>query len=155
MGCTSAKHMSAVPSEEEEGGGGKAKAYQNGDAFGGELSSLNPRALGGFQSSTVSLFHERQTFKCSKNKMTVHMELGEGRGEERRGDEDGVTAQNQENLEKSASSNRSKSQKDGSGANSQRANIHTSESQQEFFRMLDEKIEKGPDYSSEEEKDII
>ncbi|KPP68329.1 hypothetical protein Z043_113002 [Scleropages formosus] len=29
--------------------------------------------------------------------------------------------------------------------------IHTSESQQEFFRMLDEKIEKGRDYCSEEE----
>ncbi|XP_061549371.1 uncharacterized protein C1orf21 homolog [Phyllopteryx taeniolatus] len=29
--------------------------------------------------------------------------------------------------------------------------IHSSESQQEFFRMLDEKIEKGRDYCSEEE----
>uniref|UniRef100_A0A8C5WP75 Uncharacterized protein n=1 Tax=Laticauda laticaudata TaxID=8630 RepID=A0A8C5WP75_LATLA len=32
-----------------------------------------------------------------------------------------------------------------------RANMHISESQQEFFRMLDEKIEKGRDYCSEEE----
>uniref|UniRef100_A0A8C7ZHC6 Uncharacterized protein n=1 Tax=Oryzias sinensis TaxID=183150 RepID=A0A8C7ZHC6_9TELE len=31
--------------------------------------------------------------------------------------------------------------------------IHTSESQQEFFRMLDEKIEKGRDYCSEEEEE--
>lgn len=29
--------------------------------------------------------------------------------------------------------------------------IHSSESQQEFFRMLDEKIAKGRDYCSEEE----
>jgi len=29
--------------------------------------------------------------------------------------------------------------------------MHISESQQEFFRMLDEKIEKGRDYCSEEE----
>uniref|UniRef100_A0A674P3L7 Uncharacterized protein n=1 Tax=Takifugu rubripes TaxID=31033 RepID=A0A674P3L7_TAKRU len=29
--------------------------------------------------------------------------------------------------------------------------IHSSESQQEFFRMLDEKIEKGRDYCSEED----
>ncbi|XP_034780448.1 uncharacterized protein C1orf21 homolog [Acipenser ruthenus] len=118
MGCTSAKHVSSVPSEEEEEGGGKAKAYQNGDAFGDQ-------------------------YKLKAVEEVKYM---------RSGDEDGVTARNQENLEKSASSNRSKSQKDG--ANSQRANIHTSESQQEFFRMLDEKIEKGPDYSSEEEKDI-
>ncbi|XP_033878992.1 uncharacterized protein C1orf21 homolog isoform X2 [Acipenser ruthenus] len=120
MGCTSAKHVSSVPSEEEEEGGGKAKAYQNGDAFGDQ-------------------------YKLKAVEEVKYM---------RSGDEDGVTARNQENLEKSASSNRNKSQKDGSGANSQRANIHTSESQQEFFRMLDEKIEKGPDYSSEEEKDI-
>uniref|UniRef100_A0A3P9HLY2 Uncharacterized protein n=1 Tax=Oryzias latipes TaxID=8090 RepID=A0A3P9HLY2_ORYLA len=33
--------------------------------------------------------------------------------------------------------------------------IHSSESQQEFFRMLDEKIEKGRDYCSEgEEEDV-
>uniref|UniRef100_G3WVT0 Uncharacterized protein n=1 Tax=Sarcophilus harrisii TaxID=9305 RepID=G3WVT0_SARHA len=32
-----------------------------------------------------------------------------------------------------------------------RSNMHISESQQEFFRMLDEKIEKGRDYCSEEE----
>ncbi|XP_041125748.1 uncharacterized protein C1orf21 homolog [Polyodon spathula] len=121
MGCTSAKHVSTVPSEEEEeGGGGQDKAHQNGDAFGDQ-------------------------YKLKAVEEVKYM---------RSGDEDEVTAQNQENLEKSASLNRSRSQKDGSGANSQRANIHTSESQQEFFRMLDEKIEKGPDYSSEEEKDI-
>ncbi|XP_041848790.1 uncharacterized protein C1orf21 homolog isoform X2 [Melanotaenia boesemani] len=38
-----------------------------------------------------------------------------------------------------------------SGPNGKILSIHSSESQQEFFRMLDEKIEKGRDYCSEEE----
>uniref|UniRef100_A0A3Q2PR19 Zgc:55943 n=1 Tax=Fundulus heteroclitus TaxID=8078 RepID=A0A3Q2PR19_FUNHE len=38
-----------------------------------------------------------------------------------------------------------------SGSNGKVLSIHSSESQQEFFRMLDEKIEKGRDYCSEEE----
>ncbi|KAM4551716.1 uncharacterized protein C1orf21 homolog isoform 1-T2 [Odontesthes bonariensis] len=38
-----------------------------------------------------------------------------------------------------------------SGSNEKILSIHSSESQQEFFRMLDEKIEKGQDYCSEEE----
>uniref|UniRef100_A0A5F9DPG9 Uncharacterized protein n=1 Tax=Oryctolagus cuniculus TaxID=9986 RepID=A0A5F9DPG9_RABIT len=55
--------------------------------------------------------------------------------------------------EKSASSNvRLKTNKEVPGLVHQpRANMHISESQQEFFRMLDEKIEKGRDYCSEEE----
>ncbi|XP_013880942.1 uncharacterized protein C1orf21 homolog [Austrofundulus limnaeus] len=39
-----------------------------------------------------------------------------------------------------------------SGPNGKILSIHSSESQQEFFRMLDEKIEKGRDYCSEEEE---
>lgn len=39
----------------------------------------------------------------------------------------------------------------GSNGNGKILSIHSSESQQEFFRMLDEKIEKGRDYCSEEE----
>ncbi|XP_053893126.1 uncharacterized protein C1orf21 homolog isoform X3 [Malaclemys terrapin pileata] len=68
-------------------------------------------------------------------------------------DDQKVAARNQENLEKSASSNvRLKSNKEVPGLVHQpRANMHISESQQEFFRMLDEKIEKGRDYCSEEE----
>ncbi|XP_010115230.1 PREDICTED: uncharacterized protein C1orf21 homolog [Chlamydotis macqueenii] len=64
------------------------------------------------------------------------------------GNSDGFVAQ-----EKSASSNvRLKSNKEIPGLVHQpRANMHISESQQEFFRMLDEKIEKGRDYCSEEE----
>ncbi|XP_076135113.1 uncharacterized protein C1orf21 homolog [Alosa pseudoharengus] len=68
-----------------------------------------------------------------------------------RGEEDRVSARNQENLEKSSMQQRGKQHKEGTGANSNKTNIHTSESQQEFFRMLDEKIEKGRDYCSEEE----
>ncbi|RXM96862.1 hypothetical protein EOD39_15140 [Acipenser ruthenus] len=64
MGCTSAKHVSSVPSEEEEEGGGKAKAYQNGDAFGDQ-------------------------YKLKAVEEVKYM---------RSGDEDGVTARNQENL---------------------------------------------------------
>ncbi|KAL7396752.1 hypothetical protein ABVT39_011141 [Epinephelus coioides] len=69
-----------------------------------------------------------------------------------RGDENRVNARNQENLEKSNVQYRGKQQKEVSSTNI-KSNIHTSESQQEFFRMLDEKIEKGRDYCSEEEEE--
>lgn len=67
-----------------------------------------------------------------------------------RGEENRVNARNQENLEKSNVQYRGKQQKEVAA---NKSNIHTSESQQEFFRMLDEKIEKGKDYCSEEEED--
>ncbi|MEQ2312558.1 hypothetical protein AMECASPLE_032289 [Ameca splendens] len=66
-----------------------------------------------------------------------------------RGDENRVNARNQENLEKSDVEYRGKLQKEAASTNI-KSNIHTSESQQEFFRMLDEKIEK--EYESEAEK---
>ncbi|KAM9529795.1 uncharacterized protein C1orf21 homolog isoform 1-T2 [Salvelinus alpinus] len=113
MGCTSAKQVSAVPSDEE----GRGKAYSNGDLFSDE-------------------------YKMKGVEEVKYM----------RGEEDRVNARNQENLEKSSVQYRGKQQKEGSGANANRTNIHTSESQQEFFRMLDEKIEKGQDYCSEEEE---
>ncbi|TMS20342.1 Uncharacterized protein E3U43_006835 [Larimichthys crocea] len=69
-----------------------------------------------------------------------------------RGEENRVNARNQENLEKSNVQYRGKPQKEVSAANI-KSNIHTSESQQEFFRMLDEKIEKGRDYCSEGEEE--
>ncbi|XP_053325745.1 uncharacterized protein C1orf21 homolog [Spea bombifrons] len=66
-------------------------------------------------------------------------------------EEQKIVSRNQENLEKSAThSIRPKTEAPGPGHH-HRLNIHTSESQQEFFRMLDEKIEKGRDYCSEEE----
>uniref|UniRef100_A0A4W5QAH6 Uncharacterized protein n=1 Tax=Hucho hucho TaxID=62062 RepID=A0A4W5QAH6_9TELE len=103
MGCTSAKQVSAVPSDEE----GRGKAYSNGDLFTDE-------------------------YKMKGVEEVKYM----------RGEEDRVNARNQENLEKTSLQYRGKPHKEGSGANANRTNIHTSESQQEFFRMLDEKIEK-------------
>ncbi|XP_006143930.1 uncharacterized protein C1orf21 homolog [Tupaia chinensis] len=99
----------------------KGKSYQNGDVFGDEYR-IKPV----------------EEVKYMKN----------GAEEEQK-----IAARNQENLEKSASSNvRLKTNKEIPGLVHQpRANMHISESQQEFFRMLDEKIEKGRDYCSEEE----
>ncbi|KAJ1057453.1 hypothetical protein K5549_000223 [Capra hircus] len=59
-------------------------------------------------------------------------------------EEQKIAARNQENLGKSASSNIS------GLVHQPRANMHISESQQEFFRMLDEKMEKGRVYCLEE-----
>ncbi|KAJ8277229.1 hypothetical protein GJAV_G00072860 [Gymnothorax javanicus] len=114
MGCTSAKQVSAVPSDEE----GRAKAYSNGDLFTDEY------------------------------KMKGVEEVKYMRG----GEDERVNARNQENLEKSGVVFRNtQHQEIPGGENTNRTNIHSSESQQEFFRMLDEKIEKGRDYCSEEE----
>ncbi|XP_061833935.1 uncharacterized protein C1orf21 homolog isoform X1 [Nerophis lumbriciformis] len=66
-----------------------------------------------------------------------------------RGEENRVNARNQENLEKSNVQHRGKQQQNETA--NIKSNIHSSESQQEFFRMLDEKIEKGRDYCSEED----
>ncbi|XP_049572718.1 uncharacterized protein C1orf21 homolog [Syngnathus scovelli] len=68
-----------------------------------------------------------------------------------RGEENRVNVRNQENLERNNVPQRGKLQKE-TAANI-KSNIHTSDSQQEFFRMLDEKIEKGRDYCSEEEEE--
>ncbi|XP_030062478.1 uncharacterized protein C1orf21 homolog [Microcaecilia unicolor] len=99
----------------------RGKNYQNGDAFGDE-----------YRIKTV------EEVKYMKN------------GEE---EEQKIAAKNQENLEKSATSQlKPKANKDLPGTVPQpKSNIHISDSQQEFFRMLDEKIEKGRDYCSEEE----
>ncbi|XP_062854895.1 uncharacterized protein C1orf21 [Trichomycterus rosablanca] len=110
MGCTSAKQVSAVPSEDE----GRGKNYGNGDLYSDE-------------------------YRMKGVEEVKYM----------RGEEDRVNAHNQENLDKSSTHHRDKLHKEAPGAN--KANIHTSESQQEFFRMLDEKIEKGQNYCSEEE----
>ncbi|KAM9004487.1 uncharacterized protein C1orf21 homolog isoform X4 [Antechinus flavipes] len=139
MGCASAKHVATVQNEEEAQ---KGKNYQNGDVFADEYR-IKPV----------------EEVKYMKN------------GAE---DEQTIAARNQENLdlsplitlshvysistedqdeEKSASANvKLKPAKEVPGLVHQpRSNMHISESQQEFFRMLDEKIEKGRDYCSEEE----
>ncbi|CAI5776252.1 Hypothetical predicted protein [Podarcis lilfordi] len=99
----------------------KGKNYQNGDVFGDE-------------------------YRIKPVEEVKYMKNG---GE----DDQKIAARNQENLEKSATSHvRLKPNKELPGLVHQpRANMHISESQQEFFRMLDEKIEKGRDYCSEEE----
>ncbi|GAB1285535.1 hypothetical protein APTSU1_000076500 [Apodemus speciosus] len=127
MGCASAKHVATVQNEEEAQRG---KSYQNGDVFGG----------------TADLFPEEHEYRIKPVEEVKYMKNG---AEE----EQKIAARNQENLEKSASSNtRLKTNKEIPGLVHQpRANMHISESQQEFFRMLDEKIEKGRDYCSEEE----
>ncbi|XP_017327424.1 uncharacterized protein C1orf21 homolog isoform X1 [Ictalurus punctatus] len=56
------------------------------------------------------------------------------------GDEERMNTRNQEHLEKSTFLHKGK-HKEASG-NTNKISIHSSESQQEFFRMLDEKIEK-------------
>ncbi|XP_023653847.1 uncharacterized protein C1orf21 homolog [Paramormyrops kingsleyae] len=68
------------------------------------------------------------------------------------GQEDRVNARNHENLEKYGVARRDK-QCEVPAANGTKPNINMSDSQQEFFRMLDEKIDKGRDYCSEDEED--
>nr|XP_020442391.1 uncharacterized protein C1orf21 homolog [Monopterus albus]XP_020442392.1 uncharacterized protein C1orf21 homolog [Monopterus albus]XP_020442393.1 uncharacterized protein C1orf21 homolog [Monopterus albus] len=66
------------------------------------------------------------------------------------GEEAGVDSQ--DSAEKSALLSKGQhADETGSNGNGKILSIHSSESQQEFFRMLDEKIEKGRDYCSEEE----
>ena len=68
-------------------------------------------------------------------------------------EEQKIAVRNQENLGKSESSNvRLKTNKEIPGLVHQpRTNMYFSESQEEFFRMLDEKIEKGQNYCLEKE----
>ncbi|XP_048845005.1 uncharacterized protein C1orf21 homolog [Brienomyrus brachyistius] len=68
------------------------------------------------------------------------------------GQEDRVNARNHENLDKCGVAHRDK-QREVVAVNGTKTNINMSDSQQEFFRMLDEKIEKGRDYCSEDEED--
>ncbi|KAK6302396.1 hypothetical protein J4Q44_G00267510 [Coregonus suidteri] len=65
------------------------------------------------------------------------------------GEEDRLNNCNQDSTEKTALLT-TVQQTDDAGSNG-KTQIRSSESQQEFFRMLDEKIEKGQDYCSEEE----
>ncbi|XP_077681246.1 uncharacterized protein C1orf21 homolog isoform X1 [Eretmochelys imbricata] len=145
MGCASAKHVSTVQNEEEAQ---KGKNYQNGDVFGEPWFHLLwihwLHALHG--TGSEKQLRSSDEYRIKPVEEVKYMKNG---GE----DDQKIAARNQENLEKSASSNvRLKSNKEVPGLVHQpRANMHISESQQEFFRMLDEKIEKGRDYCSEEE----
>ncbi|XP_078075448.1 uncharacterized protein C1orf21-like isoform X1 [Mustelus asterias] len=132
MGCASAKHVSTVQNEEEAQ---KGKNFQNGDVFGEE-----------FRIRTV------EEVKYMKNVNREESDWSE-KGHAGHEDEQKVAARNQENLDRSALPNaKAKFSKEAPMlTHTPRANIHTSDSQQEFFKMLDEKIERGRDYCSEEE----
>uniref|UniRef100_A0A4W5PNB6 Zgc:55943 n=1 Tax=Hucho hucho TaxID=62062 RepID=A0A4W5PNB6_9TELE len=67
------------------------------------------------------------------------------------GEEDRLNTCNQDSTEKTALLPRVQHTDDTGSNDNGKTHIHSSESQQEFFRMLDEKIEKGQDYCSEEE----
>lgn len=109
MGCTSAKQVSSVPSDEE----GQNKSHSNGDL--------------------VSDEHKMRGME--KDKYISGEEAGED---------------SHDGSEKSALLGVGPHTNEP-GSNGKILSIHSSESQQEFFRMLDEKIEKGRDYCSEEE----
>ncbi|XP_016001092.2 uncharacterized protein C1orf21 homolog isoform X1 [Rousettus aegyptiacus] len=136
MGCASAKHVATVQNEEEAQ---KGKNYQNGDVFGDEYR-IKPVEEVKYMKNGAE---EEQKIAARNQENLLDVRLSEGSPSH-----PGPTS-----TEKSASSNaRLKTNKEIPGLVHQpRANMHISESQQEFFRMLDEKIEKGRDYCSEEE----
>uniref|UniRef100_A0A9J8AY26 Uncharacterized protein n=1 Tax=Cyprinus carpio carpio TaxID=630221 RepID=A0A9J8AY26_CYPCA len=96
MGCTSAKQLSSVPSDDEG----------------------------------------RDEYKLKGVEKVKYMH----------GEEERTNTRNQENLEKSTFLHKGR-HKDATG-NSNKISIHSSESQQDFFRMLDEKIEKVREVAS-------
>ncbi|KAL0966756.1 hypothetical protein UPYG_G00299750 [Umbra pygmaea] len=68
------------------------------------------------------------------------------------GEEDRRNNCNQDSTEKTALLSRVQHTDDAESNSNGKTHIHSSESQKEFFRILDEKIEKGKDYCSEEEE---
>uniref|UniRef100_A0A3P9NKG3 Zgc:55943 n=1 Tax=Poecilia reticulata TaxID=8081 RepID=A0A3P9NKG3_POERE len=110
MGCTSAKQVSSVPSDEE----GQSKSHSNGDLVSDEHKMRGvekDKLISGEEAGDVLCFVLQEK--------SALLGVGQHPNE--------------------------------SGSNGKILSIHSSESQQEFFRMLDEKIEKGRDYCSEEE----
>ncbi|KAL6459318.1 hypothetical protein MHYP_G00327900 [Metynnis hypsauchen] len=154
MGCTSAKQVSAVPSDEE----GRGKAYSNGDLFTDEyrMKGVEEVKYMRGEEDRVNARNQENLEKSSAHKTKLHKEVP-GANANRANIHTSESQQEffrmlDEKIEKEKSSaHKTKLHKEVPGANANRANIHTSESQQEFFRMLDEKIEKGRDYCSEEE----
>ncbi|KAM9004486.1 uncharacterized protein C1orf21 homolog isoform 2-T4 [Sarcophilus harrisii] len=141
MGCASAKHVATVQNEEEAQ---KGKNYQNGDVFADEYR-IKPVEEVKYMKNGAE---DEQTI-AARNQENLNCDFVSSWHE---GDVDPV-CQPYPTKEKSASANvKLKPAKEVPGLVHQpRSNMHISESQQEFFRMLDEKIEKGRDYCSEEE----
>ncbi|XP_026938836.1 uncharacterized protein C1orf21 homolog isoform X2 [Sagmatias obliquidens] len=144
MGCASAKHVATVQNEEEAQ---KGKNYQNGDVFGDEYRIKPVEEVKYMKNGAEE--EQKIAARNQENLSSVPV----------RSDQLCYTLSNCKvrsawwwfivepfllYLEKSASSNvRLKTNKEIPGLVHQpRANMHISESQQEFFRMLDEKIEK-------------
>ncbi|EHB08459.1 hypothetical protein GW7_04642 [Heterocephalus glaber] len=179
MGCASAKHVATVQNEEEAQ---KGKNYQNGDVFGEyfekdrggfvpelgfkphfkEPVGFKFKVMGvrgsGHGVSWLATSHLRKwhvglwmgTWATGLTCMRgVFFDLDNTFTDTARASWKGMSE------EKSASSNvRLKTNKEIPGLVHQpRANMHISESQQEFFRMLDEKIEKKKKKEKEKEKE--
>ncbi|XP_074164675.1 uncharacterized protein C1orf21 homolog isoform X1 [Sminthopsis crassicaudata] len=162
MGCASAKHVATVQNEEEAQ---KGKNYQNGDVFADEyrikpVEEVKYMKNGAEDEQTIAARNQENldlsplitlshVYSISTEDQDENCEFVSSWHE---GDVDPV-CQPYPTKEKSASANvKLKPTKEVPGLVHQpRSNMHISESQQEFFRMLDEKIEKGRDYCSEEE----
>ncbi|KAM3915380.1 uncharacterized protein C1orf21 homolog isoform 1-T1 [Leptodactylus fuscus] len=141
MGCASAKHVSTVQNDEDAQNG---KSYQNGDAFCDEYRIKPVEEVKYMKNGD-----EEEQKIVQKNQENLAIATVD----EPCQIQQQYTADMNEEQEKSATHNarpRNNTEAPGPGQN-HRLNIHISESQQEFFRMLDEKIEKGRDYCSEEE----
>ncbi|KAM9004483.1 uncharacterized protein C1orf21 homolog isoform X2 [Antechinus flavipes] len=162
MGCASAKHVATVQNEEEAQ---KGKNYQNGDVFADEyrikpVEEVKYMKNGAEDEQTIAARNQENldlsplitlshVYSISTEDQDENCDFVSSWHE---GDVDPV-CQPYPTKEKSASANvKLKPAKEVPGLVHQpRSNMHISESQQEFFRMLDEKIEKGRDYCSEEE----
>ncbi|XP_030883580.1 uncharacterized protein C1orf21 homolog isoform X2 [Mirounga angustirostris] len=150
MGCASAKHVATVQNEEEAQ---KGKNYQNGDVFGDEyrikpVEEVKYMKNGAEEEQKIAARNQENLTRPPSLKVPSLFSNTPGHQ-----DKSLRPTWLLFRSEKSASSNvRLKTNKEIPGLVHQpRANMHISESQQEFFRMLDEKIEKGRDYCSEEE----
>ncbi|XP_076000826.1 uncharacterized protein C1orf21 [Genypterus blacodes] len=96
--------------------------------------------------------HSNGDLRSDEYKMKAVEKVKYISGEEDGGGGGGVGGDNQDSTEKCALLGKSENMDEtGSNGNGKILSIHSSESQQEFFRMLDEKIEKGRDYCSEED----
>ncbi|XP_054363984.1 uncharacterized protein C1orf21 homolog isoform X3 [Mirounga angustirostris] len=144
MGCASAKHVATVQNEEEAQ---KGKNYQNGDVFGDEYR-IKPVEEVKYMKNGAE--EEQKIAARNQENLNEASLLWTPSVVDKVAFERICLYQNSQQFtftvlkEKSASSNvRLKTNKEIPGLVHQpRANMHISESQQEFFRMLDEKIEK-------------
>ncbi|XP_056453082.1 uncharacterized protein C1orf21 homolog isoform X1 [Gadus chalcogrammus] len=147
MGCTSAKQVSAVPNGED----GRNKAQSNGEILSDEYrmkGAEQERYAGGEQEREDG--QEDCTVRCGLNWCFNCFTKNRRFPVFRNGVDCAFIVLFECAQEKSALLGKGQHTEDN-GSNGKILSIHSSESQQEFFRMLDEKIEKGQDYCSEGE----